>query len=669
MKSLRKSLMAIVAMVMVLLVIPATKTEAATNEDASTYTYVDGNQTLKLSIKRGVATLTINDGETYQLTRMYVAEDGGFDSYGNIYLVYYSKNIYACNYQLQGKNIVPKVLGFDILTLVKDSNKMVLGYETLDGLKNALTIEQMKDFLNNDKQDNNKEDNNKQDNDKQDNNKQDNNKEDNNKQDNDKQDNNKQDNNKEDNNKQETKKGIRCEGNTVIYTDDNNKQYILSSGISVESVAIDSLKTVYIRFTDGSIKYWNYQLQKDKVYIELQELTKNSKGLVINSEENVVAWYDATGKIQELLTIEKINSILNPPTTIDIPQIQKEVKCEGNTVIYTDTNNKQYILSSNGTVDKAAVDNLKTVYIRYSDGSIKYWNYQLQKDDSNIKLHELTSKSNSLLINSEEQAVAWYDSEGNLRELLTIEKIKEILNSSTNTTKIQKGIKCEGNVVIFTDDNNKQYILSSNSSVDKVAIDNIDTVYIRYSEGDIKYWNYKLQKEEITINLHELAGKSSSLLVNSDNQAVAWYDSTGKMQKLLSIEEINLVLHPVNSNTSTNNTTTQKKVVRNYRSVPKGEYMELHNSKDQRVDYFKLTNEGKFSYHGIVIKNVKVAQFNEKGNVILVTNKGKNIVINHVSLKRKTIKKSGVSKLSYTNRGLAKYAVKKNRTRYKVNKF
>jgi len=114
---------------------------------------------------------------------------------------------------------------------------------------------------------------------------------------------------------------------------------------------------------------------------------------------------------------------------------------------------------------------------------------------------------------------------------------------------------------------------------------------------------------------------------------------------------------------------TTKPFVYAYAVVTKGTKKVLNTSEDEEVDALNLTPRGKLKYKDLKINSVKFAEFNAKGNIVIIRNRGSFEVINHLTLKRKVIERKNVKKFIYTSKGIAKYAVRKNGKKIKLDSY
>ena len=474
-------------------------------------TITKGNQTL--AITNGQAVLTA-DGSNYQLTKSLVTKDGVIDNVGTTYLMWMNGSLYFYNYKLQGKDVKLTFLASGVTALTES------GYETASGHHNFLTEEEVKSKLgiinngtNNNGNNNNSSNNN--------------------------------NSNNGNTNNTSSQKGVYLVGsNTVLYGDGTNT-YVLSNGSNVGEVS-ESNGTVYIRYTDGTIKTWKTASKGSTVV--LTTIATSTKALTKDSNGNVTGYITNDGKSVNFLSN---NTITNSSQYLAVQNGQA-------TLLIWENNNisKTYSLASKDVV-WGYQDSNKTCYLKKQDGSLWIWNYDLQKSDSKIKLLKVDSK------------------------------VKDAIVSN--------------NLIIG-------YTVDGNSTMKNT-------------------WSLDQVKVAIALN------SANSTTNNNTN--------------------------------STNN--TNKPVVYASRVDKDGSYTCLYNSKGEKVDYFKLSN-GKLIYHGWVIKNVSSAYFNKKGNLIIKIKNTKTLKsINHNSMALKTITK--YTKKIQTSSDFATYVVKTNGKKVKLAKY
>ena len=430
-KLFRKQTQVVVAFVLALILSVAPISQVV----AATYTKDD----MILSITNGMAVLTVGGNETYQLTKALITKDGGIDSIGTIYLIWMSKSIYWYNYKYQKNNINLQLLDKDVISFTTDNNGNINGYETVTGPKSLLKEEEIKTKLGIDSNTNNGNTNNGNTSSGNTNNGNTNNGNTssgntNNGNTSNGNTNNGNTNNGNNQNNNDNKK-VTVENNAVIYRN-NGYGYVLSQGSAVDKAAEDNSNTVYIRYTNGKIKFWNYDLQKgdSNIQVKLYDLTNESNGLVIDANGKAIGWYDRSGNIQPLLNFEQIKSII--AGTFE----DKSVSYTNNNVIFKAIENgvtKSYVLKSNVVLDKVQKDKNNTVWIRNINGKLDIWNYDLQKSESEIKLHTVTDKSTALVV--ENGLVVGYYVSGStvMLPILSLEEIKEIINPTINTQPTQ----------------------------------------------------------------------------------------------------------------------------------------------------------------------------------------------------------------------------------------
>lgn len=87
------------------------------------------------------------EGTTTQLTTGPIVADGGFDTIGTVYLIYFNGRVYWMSYKYQKTNI--KMNRTEILAtdFIKDSNGLITGFQTDNGVVNTYTENEIKNLL------------------------------------------------------------------------------------------------------------------------------------------------------------------------------------------------------------------------------------------------------------------------------------------------------------------------------------------------------------------------------------------------------------------------------------------------------------------------------------------------------------------------------------------
>ena len=341
---------------------------------------------------------------------------------------------------------------------------------------------------------------------------------------------------------------------------------------------------------------------------------------------------------------------------------QKGVYLVGsNTVLYGDGTNT-YVLSNGSNVGEVSESN-GTVYIRYTDGTIKTW--KTASKGSTVVLTTIATSTKALT----------KDSNGNVTGYITNDgKVTSFTSNNTTTNSSQYLAIQNGQATLLIWENNnisKTYSLA-NKDVVWGYQDSNRTCYLKKQDGSLLIWNYDLQKSDSKIKLLKVDSKVKDAIVSNNFIIGYTVDGSSTMRNTWSLDQVKIAIAIDNANSTTNNNTnstnnTNKPVVYASRVDKDGSYTCLYNSKGEKVDYFKLSN-GKLIYHGWVIKNVSSAYFNKKGNLIIKIKNTKTLKsINHNSMALKTITK--YTKKIQTSSDFATYVVKTNGKKVKLAKY
>lgn len=342
-----------------------------------------------------------------------------------------------------------------------------------------------------------------------------------------------------------------------------------------------------------------------------------------------------------LLTIMMVMVMMTPVTvkaTCENERFALNVNKYGMATVTDKTEDMTYQLTKAMTTEEGGIDDASdTVYLRFKDGSLYVYSPKYQKDK---KLHFLEENVVKLIFDNDKRLQGYQTADGSSKALLEEESVKNLVKDENTGDKKNTNNSSNGNA---SDKTAKSDVFVSNEGNDnKTTVDNTAV-----GSGSEKNNNVNV--------------------LNQGNN-----NTTSVQNKTTNTKEPNVnVINNGNGNTTTvvNNVTTNNiikkttKVIRNYRMKGKA----LYNSKGKKVDIFKL-KKGKLTYHTVKTKDVKYAKFNEVGNLLYITKKGKGVVIDRITLRQKTIAKCGITKFGTTKRALAKYAYRKNGTRIDVRK-
>ena len=271
--------------------------------------------------------------------------------------------------------------------------------------------------------------------------------------------------------------------------------------------------------------------------------------------------------------------------------------------------------------------------------------------------------------------------------------------------------------------NGIEYQITEESVTDDLGFETIGTFCLltKPTEGGLLLWYSPSYQELDNIQLYILDSNVTSLVKDNYKRIVGYVTGAGEEKELLTEEEIVEVINqgtlpqigelPIKATTSstvvpdktekpivtvapektvkptstvaptkTANPTAEPIVTIKPTATPKEEvYADsvtskgttkvLKNSNNKRMDILKLTRKGVLKYRGLTVKNVKFAEFNANGNVVFITKRGSLQFINQLTLEKKTIRKKNVKSFRYTSKGIAKYAVKNNKVKIKLNSY
>ena len=435
-----------------LLLIAVLLTTLPTEAFAGTIT--KGNQTL--SITEGLAALTV-DGNEYKLTKPLVTTDGVIDNIGTVYLTVKGGNLYFCSYKYQGKNVDLIFLASGVTVLTET------GYGTESGHNNFLTEEEVKSKLGINNSSNNGSNNN-------------------------------NSGNNSSNNNNTTSTGVYAVGNNTVLYNDGTKTYILSQGQVVDEVwNID--KVAYIRFVNGDIKKWDYDKQKNETTVKLNLVATGTKALA-KSNGKVTGYYDVNGQLKDF------NST-STPTTVNVTKFPT---LYNNQAILNIMENgkitKQYILSSGKLLaDWMYNDANGTTYVKYQDGSMKIWNYDLQKSENKVNMIPLATKVKDPIVSNGK--IIGYTTENSsiMQPIWTLDQVKVAvaLNASNNNTA--NNTNSTANTT--TNTSKEKYKVSHKSGSAWYYLKNSKGKVVdkyKYSKGKVHYHGWKFSVKQVWFN-------------------------------------------------------------------------------------------------------------------------------------------------------------------------
>lgn len=379
-----------------------------------------------------------------------------------------------------------------------------------------------------------------------------------------------------------------------------NHAYQLTQEDTVSDGGFSSDCTLFLLFNNGLVFWYNYEYQGEN-NIVLHYLDTNVSEFIKNSEDKITG-YVSNGKQKEIIKEDEIQEILVTGDTEPVLSIPAGLPTE--TTIPTVP-----VATANATTVPTA-DPTPTVVPTAVPTTIPTITPTAKVTEKPVEIPEVT--------------------------LNPIQKVEESVSVEKNKT-----------VTFYYE--KEEYILSEEKIVDKAGIDNKGTVWIRYVDGSIYFWNHAFQKDESKVNLIKLTSSSTCLLTDADGVVTAWFNKKAKKKKLLTISQI------------------YEKVKENSYKVTAYRTYKKFYIDNEKIDTLRLKN-GKLTYHNLVVKNVKYATFNLNGNVVIITKGGKFIVINRFSMEQKTIK-SGIKSFQYTSKNVAKYAINKDGSKINLKNY
>lgn len=478
MKTTRKFLATLLLVAVLLTTLPAT---------AFAGTITKGDKTL--SITDGQAVLTVN-GSDYKLTKYFVTTDGVIDDIGTVYLTVKGGYLYFYSYKYQGKNVDLTLLASKVTVLTKS------GYGTESGHYNFLTEEEVKSKLgiSNNGTNNNGNNNNSSNN---------------------------SNNNNGNTNNTSSQKGVYLVGsNTVLYGDGTNT-YVLSNGSNVGEVA-ESNGTVYIRYTDGTIKTWKTASKGSTVV--LTTIATSTKALTKDSNGNVTGYITNDGKV---------TSFTYNNTTTNSSQYLAIQNGQATLLIWENNNISKTYSLANKDVVWGYQDSNKTCYLKKQDGSLWIWNYDLQKSDSTINLLKVDSKVKDAIVSNNLIIGYTVDGSSTMRNTWSLDQVKVAiaLNSANSTTT-----KNNTNNNNTSTNTSKEYIVVHDSGSELYYLEDSKSHEIvdefRFKNNIVYYHGKKYKATEVWFN-----GKKGRIIIRN-KKVTQVVIKVGKKQKVKDVSRI-----------------------------------------------------------------------------------------------------------------------------------
>lgn len=317
----------------------------------------------------------------------------------------------------------------------------------------------------------------------------------------------------------------------------------------------------------------------------------------------------------------------------------------------------EYQLAGKLVVRDAWIDQNGTVYLWYRNNRIKFCNYGYQGAEvTNLQLLENAQE----IVKDDDEVVGYKTETGDTKALLTDEEVRKLLKVVETPTQEDNDSQTDE---ARTTDTNTNASDTSSETTEKRDVDITNDGNGNSTKVDNTDSGKDTGKQN-NVSVINKGDNNTTEVTNKVNES----DSTGKKNDVSVINNGNGNTTVVNNTTNITNTIKKKakKVVRNYKVAKNGSVISLLSSKKKEVDKATL-KKAVLKYHTRKVKNVKTALFNGRGNMIVFTKKGKLVKIDHNTFKVKTISK-GITKIEPTSRGLAKWAYRKDGTRFSVAK-
>lgn len=235
-----------------------------------------------------------------------------------------------------------------------------------------------------------------------------------------------------------------------------------------------------------------------------------------------------------ILTIVLALSFTTPTFAATYTQGNQTLNIQNGRAILT-VDGYNYQLSKAGVTDDGVIASDGTVYLLWKDsGCLYFYSYKYQKGD--IKVVFVTSAVRS--INE-----SGYDTSKGHYNFLTDEEIRTKLgignnssnnnntggnnSSSNNNTGNNNNVgayKLDSTTVLYNDGKNNIYVVSQGQNVDTV-VNKSDVVYIRFVNGDLKYW-------KISEKVLKTLATGTRGLVENNGTVTGYYDNNGVVKAL-----------------------------------------------------------------------------------------------------------------------------------------
>lgn len=321
---------------------------------------------------------------------------------------------------------------------------------------------------------------------------------------------------------------------------------------------------------------------------------------------------------------------------------------------------KVIYLSSPNIMAYEFVDQYGTAWTISYSGRCAGYNYNLQKNETSVNLHEFTLKAEEPIF-SGKYGVAIKKTTGEIVNLPNLEEFKRLAGYTSNNTPNVPSVPSvpnvpTGNTTVITNlvktmtVNNKQYTFIVNNGIAKVivgnnvitipdinicdiSVDDIGTIIFENIMNGIKYvrwYNPELQKE-VKTNVLTL---NDYCLIKDSKGVVTGVNMYYSHMKLLTLEEQKKVL----GITTETSKTTQNMA----RVVPKGTYTYVVYDKNNKEQYTYTFKNGTLTFKKGALKGKKFTNIARAGvlnsnNMALTTKKGSITSLNYKTGKKKLL--------------------------------
>lgn len=261
--------------------------------------------------------------------------------------------------------------------------------------------------------------------------------------------------------------GISRDGKNIIFSDGKYSYVVTSDGDNVTQYFMYN-KKVFLRYANGDIQSWDTE-KKDKLTV-----AKGTTGLVYDSQNNIIGFYDNTGKVIKLTDIPNNSGSAETPiaTTTLIVNVNTDQKSVSVVPITNGTYASAYVLTLNDKNRKIAwayPDKNSTVYIRDDVNNLYVWNYTIQKDNLNAVVNAKIATNVSTAI-AVDGIMTGYVVGNTTQPTWSLDQVKVAIsmaatNNATdnnggqaaddNTTKIDRAVKRNTYTMLYDTKNNK----------------------------------------------------------------------------------------------------------------------------------------------------------------------------------------------------------------------